>query len=238
LFTNGADSKGRIVQKTKVIIQTTVEMAALISKGKYCESVVGSVACSFPNIRTAAEATKRRMSSRVILDHLQDISKLREGQETASCVLQAAWALVLHYYTRSEEVWFGYDEVDVDASVAETPEPSGPSSGTSAVRLLIQDGMSLAEVVEQTKGKFSLVEQNVSPRGTGNCAPSLYNTAVMFRVRRAPLSAPNAATFVQPQVGIALPEEVRGVCADLTKFILRTHAVQGSSSSQVSRGLP
>ncbi|KAL1965991.1 hypothetical protein VTN77DRAFT_4931 [Rasamsonia byssochlamydoides] len=188
-------------------------MAAQVSRGKDPDSSAGSFACYFSSVRAGPQAAKRRMSSRMSLDHLQDIPKSAEDyKKTISCVLRAAWALVLHYYTRSEDVCFGYDELDMGGSVAEKPEPPGPSSRTSVARVIIEDTMSLNEVFEQTKGKFPLVEENGLSGAAGNSRNgprSLYNTAVMLRVRRSSPIAPAAVTFVQPQVGIALPEECK-----------------------------
>lgn len=188
------------------------EMAVRVPGDKDCDGGAAYFACYFPGVRTGAPATKRRMSSRMTLDHLPDIANSAEDhQKTASFVLRAAWALVLHYYTRSEDVCFGYDELDVGGSATSATEPPGPSSWTSVARVIIEDHMSLKEVIDQTKGKFFTAEENglVGAAGNAHIANrSLYNTAVMLRVRRSPAKAPDAATFVQPQVAIALPEEV------------------------------
>lgn len=216
-------------------------MAAQVPADKDADGGAASFACYFPGVRTGAHATKRRMSSRMTLDHLEDIlNAAEEHQETVSCVLRAAWALVLHYYTRSEDVCFGYDELDMGGSVAEVAEPHGSSPRTSVARAIVEDSMSLKEVVDQTKGKFLVAEENGLAGAAGNSrvARSLHNTAVTLRVRRSSPNARDAATFVQPQIGIALPEEVRTLVTfhdqqDLNKLTLTVYPVQGSSSSQV-----
>jgi hypothetical protein len=156
-----------------------------------------SLACYLPSVRCENRETneKRRMSSRMNIDSqiTQQLSGRKE--DALSIPLQAAWALVLHYYTRLEDVCFGYQECDFAGDVADIPEPV-------VARFNIARNMSLNEIMEQVKGKTGKYAKKAHLENVASFQ-ILYNTAVVLRVQ-----CPQRTVSKGNQVGLALPNEV------------------------------
>lgn len=167
------------------------------------------VPCYFPRFGTATGRPKQSMSIRVNSRHLQDLLRLHAGgRESIPCVLRAVWALVLRSYTDSEDICFGYKEINVNVLVNGVPKKQGAFGDMSAARLTVDGIASLQTIVERAKSQCIL---NRVPEGSGAIVPQNarrlpFNTAVIFR------TCTNLTTTVETTCkfpfSLTLPEEV------------------------------
>jgi hypothetical protein len=154
------------------------------------------------------------MAIRLNLDHLPDLQAYwGENRKTMACTVRAAWALVLRCYTGSEDICFGYDEIEVGGSDGGVPKQPDTSSGMSAARMIIGDATSFREVVERAKKGTFILSQDPGMSGSIK-APRIserppFNTAVVLRIHTNPTGADAGAAFLRPTMNWALPEEVR-----------------------------
>lgn len=168
-----------------------------------------SVSCYLPRFGNAFQGPKRPVAIRAKGTPAQNselLSLWRRGQ--LSSMLQATWALVLHCYTSSEDVCFGYQHVDVDGSHKGSVQ-SEECAHNSTVRLSIQEGDSLGAIVSRTKA-------NCSPGNTSEaCGDAngvfdgdrLFNTMVMLKSYSNSTDSLHSSR-AQTACAIALPEDV------------------------------
>jgi hypothetical protein len=125
--------------------------------------------------------------------------------------------LVLRCYTGSEDICFGYDEIEVGGSASGVPKQPDTSSGMLAARMIIGDTTSFREVVERAKKGTFILSQDPGMSGSIK-APRIserppFNTAVVLRIHSNPTGADAGAdagaAFLRPTMNFALPEEVR-----------------------------
>jgi len=160
-----------------------------------------SVACYLPSVRSASptSAIPRRMSSRIVFDVQQIQAYLAHDQsETAlSGLLQASWAVILHYYTGMDQVCFAYDEIDLAGASSKT--------GSFLSKAQIHDGMILKDVVQQYTGEQSKFRFPSDTNPQNRSTNFHYNSSVMLHQRSSPS---NSAVSATSQAAMALPEWV------------------------------
>lgn len=166
---------------------------------------IASLACYLPNVRNATAATKskRRMCSRINCDAQRLKNFVKEDENGAKDLLQAAWAMVLYHYTGMEEVCFGYDEFDMAVS-ARRPGPL-------AVKYRINPEAQLNGSFEGTEGKEGRYGKGLrKEEDEGNVKSQLhYNTAVMLQIRKSSDNTLSPAALASQQAAMSLPNEVR-----------------------------
>jgi hypothetical protein len=158
------------------------------------------IACHFPGVRAMTSQAMRPMALRVNLSHLQDLERGVNGSQDVACVLRAAWALVLQYYMATEEVCFGYEE---------------SPGGLRAIRTSFDAETTFGEVMERMKGESAVTAQetngdsnNESEEGVQQPSSTLYDTAVVLRVKSRLTGANTATSSGTPHVALALPKTV------------------------------
>ncbi|KAJ9297256.1 hypothetical protein DTO271G3_4549 [Paecilomyces variotii] len=105
--------------------------------------------CYFPSFGGLAGDNKRQMLTAVDLQHAQRL--LVSGNfDSIPQTLRAAWALVLRYYTGSDNVRFGYEETA--HLLGREGSSRSQKNGTCMALFKLEDDMTLSAVVEYTKG--------------------------------------------------------------------------------------
>jgi hypothetical protein len=128
--------------------------------------------------------------------HAQLLTAWNEGR--LDPILRATWALLLHYYIRSEDICFGYQHLDGDSSPKSYVQRSS-GVNISTIRISINDNDSLTEIVDKMR------ENSPSRRGSSEAASEGYlpfNTIFMLRTYDPPASPS------KPMLATALPDEV------------------------------
>lgn len=172
--------------------------------------------CYLPRFASVSDGPKRPVSMKAkpsASQHTQLLTAWNEGR--LESLLQATWALVLHYYIRSEDICFGYQRIEGDTSSSRHPVQQSPGTNVSAVRLSINENDSIKAIVD---GVQSSDEIDLQLDGSGSSMGASegylpYNTIVMLRTycnaSETPWSPP-----CKPILATALPDKV-GTC----KFI-------------------
>ena len=139
--------------------------------------------------------------------HAQLLTAWHEGR--LNSVLQATWALVLHYYLRTEDICFGYQHIDGDSISSRHPVQRPSVANLSIVRVAINENQSIQEIVDKVwncDGPNSQLGGAESAEGT-SAGPLPFNTILMLRTyRKATHSSPSPSN---PLLATALPEQVR-----------------------------
>ncbi|OCL14025.1 nonribosomal peptide synthase [Glonium stellatum] len=134
--------------------------------------------CQFPRLRTGVSGPRRPVSIRVSLEHLQKLQQLLASDEAALWnLLRTAWGILLRCYTGRDDVYFGYHESDLGALVSGGPTGSDIHLRTSVVRFLLDDTISLAKILEKSKGKSFSASLNALETSERQ----LFDTAVLLR---------------------------------------------------------
>lgn len=110
--------------------------------------------------------------------------------------MQATWALVLHYYIRTEDISFGYQLLAGDSCPQSVQRTSGE---ISTIRISINDDDSLTKIVDKVCATASERQPATSEASEGHFP---FNTIVTLRTYD-PSIADSA-----PLVATALPDEV------------------------------
>ncbi|KAA8652106.1 Nonribosomal peptide synthetases (NRPS), partial [Aspergillus tanneri] len=118
--------------------------------------------------------------------------------ENIHSLLQTAWALLLHCYTGSNDVCFGYQYFD-----------SSDTGDLSTVSLTINEDDSVLAILQNVTGKYHLI-QDPGMRTVPNVVHDsymLYNTTLMIRVCDSTQNSTSAQA--QSVLAIALPDKSR-----------------------------
>lgn len=156
--------------------------------------------CYLPRFTTAVEGPKRPVSMKTRPTPSQNAQLLTAWHEgRLESVLQATWALVLHYYLRTEDICFGYQHIDGDAICSRSPAQRASVSNISPVRLAIEENDSVQQIVDK-------VWKNLKIGGSAEAASDghlPFNTILMLRTYKKSDSASS-----KPMLATAIPDQV------------------------------
>lgn len=125
-------------------------------------------------------------------------------------ILQATWALVLHYYIRSEDISFGYQHIDSDCiSSRQSVQRSNPANHDhelSAIRLAIDENDSIQAIVDKVQSGHGIKQLDGAGSLEGASeGPLPFNTILMLRTYRK-TDDPSPTSKVM--LANALPDQV------------------------------
>lgn len=156
--------------------------------------------CYLPRFATAVDGPKRPVSMKTRPTPSQNAQLLTAWHEgRLNSVLQATWGLVLHYYLRTEDICFGYQHIDGDATCSRSPAQRASITNISPVRLAIQENDSTQQIVDK-------VWKNLKNGGSVEAASDghlPFNTILMLRTYKKSDSASS-----KPMLATALPDQV------------------------------
>src|SRR4051794_11717340 len=99
-----------------------------------------STQCYLPRFASAVDGPKRPVSMKTrptAAQHAQLLTARNEGR--LDSLLRATWALVLHYYIRSEDICFGYQHLEGDSLSPKSPVQRANGANISTIRLSINE---------------------------------------------------------------------------------------------------
>ena len=158
---------------------------------KYWKAYLANVEpCNFPALNDGSKDTKDLRSLDQKLTHASELQSFctRNGV-TLSNVLQLAWALVLHSYTGSDDVCFGYLTAGRDIPVPGIQDAIGVFINMLTCRVNVADCLQLSHVLKQIQTDFigGMTHQHVSLADVQHelqlSGTSLFNTAYSFQKR-------------------------------------------------------
>lgn len=183
--------------------------------------------CYLPRFTPAADGPKRPISMKTRptpSQHAQLLTACHEGR--LEWVLQATWALVLHYYIRSEDICFGYQHIDGDSISSRHPVQRSSIANMSAFRLAIDENDSIQAFVDKVRDRDGVDSQFGgvgSDEGASQAGYLPFNTILMLRTYRKANDSPSSPLSQQPILATALPDQVRFFLC----FFLIAHFVVG-----------
>ena len=128
---------------------STLERAASSYWAKY---LADAKSCQFPRSGIDLEGKQQVSSINVELEQLQRLQTLATDDETKLVgVLHAAWALVLHCYTGSEDVCFGHQETKHTTRPDGGRIANGEESNMSVARFRLDETTSLTDLIDRAK---------------------------------------------------------------------------------------
>ncbi|KAJ5289626.1 kinase-like protein [Penicillium atrosanguineum] len=151
--------------------------------------------CYLPRFAAAVDGPKRPVSIKTRptpSQHAQLLTAWHEGR--LETILRATWALVLHYYIRSEDICFGYQHIDGDSISTRNPVQRSPN--LSAVRLAVNENDTVKAIVDKVHG------DRESQQAEGYWP---FNTILMLRTYRKANDPPSSTS--QPILASALPDQ-------------------------------
>lgn len=182
----------------------------------HSEIMAQSSQCYLPRFAPAIDGPKRPVSMKTRPTSSQCAQLLTAWHEgRLESILQATWALVLHYYIRSEDISFGYQHIDGDCiSSRQSVQRSNAANhdhDLSAIRLAIDENDSIQAIVDkvQTGDGFKQLEGAGSVEGASE-GHLPFNTILMLRTYRktddpSPTSKVMLANALPDQVCLDLP---------------------------------
>ncbi|KAL5357022.1 hypothetical protein BJX96DRAFT_135429 [Aspergillus floccosus] len=166
-------------------------------------------ACCLPRFSpSSVDGPKRPVSMRTKSNPSQTLQLLSSWEQGhLNSLLQTAWALLLHRYTGSEEVCFGYQNLGGEGTHGAA---SADLANPSTFHLTVKEQDTVQQVLEKVacrENHADSPEKGALLRGSPSDY-SLFNTTLMIRVCSD--SARSARdSLVQPALAITLPEECR-----------------------------
>lgn len=121
--------------------------------------------------------------------------------------MRATWALVLHYYIRSEDICFGYQHIDGDSTSSRHPVQRSNVANLSTVRLAVDENDSINAIVDKvrnTGGDTQLGDEGSVEGASEGYLP--FNTILMLRTYTKANHAPSSPS--KPILATALPDQV------------------------------
>ena len=164
--------------------------------------------CYLPRFAAAVEGPKRPVSLKTKVAASHHAMLLTAWHESRlDSVLRATWALVLHYYLRTEDISFGYQHIDGDA-VSRDPVQRSSHTNISTVRLAIDENDSIKAIVDKLWNHETTASQ---PDG-GELSEDFgknwpFNTILMLRTYRKANQTPPSPS--QSILATAVPDQVR-----------------------------
>jgi hypothetical protein len=157
-----------------------------------------STQCYIPRFASVVDGPKRPVSMKTKptpAQHAQLLTAWNDGR--LDSVLRATWALVLHYYIRSEDICFGYQHLESDSGSNSSVQRSGIN--TSTIRISINDNDSLTAILD----KIRVNDANRQFDESSEAASEGYlpfNTILMLRSYDSASSKPFLATALSDEV--------------------------------------
>lgn len=164
--------------------------------------------CYLPRFATAVDGPKRPVSMKTRptpSQHAQLLTAWHEGR--LESVLQATWALVLHYYIRSEDICFGYQHIDGDSISSRHPVQRSNVANLSTVRLAVDENDSIKAIVDKVRNTDG--DSQLNDEGSAEGASEAYlpfNTILMLRTYRRANDQPSSPS--NSILATALPNQV------------------------------
>lgn len=168
--------------------------------------------CYLPRFATAVDGPKRPVSMKTKptpSQHAQLLTAWHEGR--LETLLRATWALVLHYYLRTEDICFGYQHIDGDSISSRHPVQRSSVADLSSVRLAINDNDSIKAIVDKVWSNDGSDAQLAGAGSLEGASEGLwpFNTILMLRTYRKANDSPSLPS--QPILATALPDQVSGI---------------------------
>lgn len=161
-----------------------------------------STKCYLPRFASTVDGPKRPVSMKTrptAAQHAQLLTAWNEGRLDPT--LRATWALLLHYYIRSEDICFGYQHLEGDSRSPKSSVQRSTGVNISTIRISINDNDSLTAIVDKVRANSA----NRQLDGSSEEASEGYlpfNTIFMLRTYDPPASPS------KPILATALPDEV------------------------------
>ncbi|KAJ5118135.1 uncharacterized protein N7515_010358 [Penicillium bovifimosum] len=160
-----------------------------------------STKCYLPRFASAVDGPKRPVSMKTrptAAQHAQLLTAWNEGRLDAT--LKATWALVLHYYIRSEDICFGYQHLEGDSRSSKTSVQSSTGVHISTIRISIDENDSIAAIVDKVREHSANRQLNdSSDAASDGYLP--FNTIFTVRTYDPPASPS------KPLLATALPDD-------------------------------
>jgi hypothetical protein len=156
--------------------------------------------------------------------HAQLLTAWHEGR--LDNILRATWALVLHYYIRSEDICFGYQHIDGDSISSRQSVQRSNVAKLSTIRLAVDENDSVKAIVDKVQGDGDS-QLGETVEGTEGYLP--FNTILMLRTYRKANDLPSSPS--QPILASALPDQVRQTKHESTGCCITNKIAVPSSSS-------
>lgn len=160
--------------------------------------------CYLPRFATAVDGLKRPVSMKTRptpSQHAQLLTAWYEGR--LKSVLRATWALVLHYYIRSEDICFGYQHIDGDSISSRHPVQRSNVANLSTVRLAVHENDSIKAIVDKVRNGDGDSQLDGYASAEGRLP---FNTILMLRTYRKGNVPPSSPS--KPILATALPDQV------------------------------
>jgi hypothetical protein len=161
-----------------------------------------STKCYLPRFASAVDGPKRPVSMKTrptAAQHAQLLTAWNEGR--LDSLLRATWALVLHYYIRSEDICFGYQHLEGDSRSSKSSVQRSTGVHISTIRISINDNDSLTAIVDKVRA-HNVNRQLNDSSDTASDGYLPFNTILMVRTYDPPASPS------KPLLATALPDEV------------------------------
>ena len=163
---------------------STFERAASSYWAKY---LADAKSCQFPRSSVELNGKPSILSVNVELEHLRKLQALSTKNEAELVgVLHTAWALVLHCYTGSEDVCFGYQESNHATQARSELSAHGGPDSISAARLRMDEATSLEDLIESAKHCYTRGLQYLDAmpaeisRSLHSSEERLFNTTILL----------------------------------------------------------
>ncbi|CAI7577277.1 unnamed protein product [Penicillium palitans] len=160
-----------------------------------------STKCYLPRFASTVDGPKRPVSMKTrptATQHAQLLTAWNEGR--LDPMLRATWALLLHYYIRSEDICFGYQHLEGDSRAPKSSVQRSTGVNISTIRISINDNDSLTAIVDKVRANSA----NTQVNGSSEDASEGYlpfNTIFMLRTYDPPASPS------KPILATPLPDE-------------------------------
>ncbi|KAJ5379175.1 hypothetical protein N7509_012294 [Penicillium cosmopolitanum] len=160
--------------------------------------------CYLPRFAPAVDGPKRPVSMKTRPTSSQCAQLLTAWHEgRLESILQATWALVLHYYIQTEDISFGYQHIDGASMSSRHPvqrsNVTTPDRDMSAIRLAIDENESIQAIVDKVR-----TGDGIKQLGGASEGHLPFNTILMLRTyRRTDDPSPSSKTLLAS----ALPDQ-------------------------------
>ncbi|KAK4867831.1 hypothetical protein LT330_007490 [Penicillium expansum] len=160
-----------------------------------------STKCYLPRFASTVDGPKRPVSMKTrptAAQHAQLLTAWNEGR--LDPMLRATWALLLHYYIRSEDICFGYQHLEGDSRSPKSSVQRSTGVNISTIRISINENDSPTAIVDKVRADSA----NHQVNGSSEAASEGYlpfNTIFMLRTYDPPASSS------KPILATALPDE-------------------------------
>ncbi|OGE56404.1 hypothetical protein PENARI_c003G09293 [Penicillium arizonense] len=179
-----------------------------------------STQCYLPRFASAVDGPKRPVSMKTrptAAQHAQLLTACNEGR--LDSLLRATWALVLHYYIRSEDICFGYQHLEGDSRSPKSPVQRANGANISTIRLSINENDSLRAIVDKVRATGLKKQHNGGSSEAASEGYLPFNTILMLRTYDPPASPskPILATALSDECQVRL--HVKVMRGDISMFL-------------------